>query len=92
MKTLDEIKDEVAKDNGYGNYNNALDHINAGVISGFSFSDMSDEIARLYAIEVAKQALINASDTVRRKDFIFGYDCDRSIESILSESNIPNLD
>lgn len=58
MKTLEEIKDDYAREHGYDDWNEVI----------YSSSDPDtldkacDEVAKRYAIEVAKQALKNASE------------------------------
>jgi hypothetical protein len=55
MRTLEECKDEVAKSFGHQDWDSI--HFN---ITGFFLND----IIRLYAKEVAQQALIDASENV----------------------------
>ena len=61
------------------------------ILSILSADEIKEEV-RLYAIEVAKEALKNANSKLRDKDFLFHDDYELAEKSILSESNIPNLD
>lgn len=49
IKTIEQIKEEEAINHGWENYNHALDAANAGVISGFSFADLWEDVAIQYA-------------------------------------------
>lgn len=77
MKTLQEIKDEYAKENGHDSFNDMC-----VCCYGAYVSDHIDEIANRHAIEVAKQALINASENVFHES---------DARRIIHESNIPEL-
>ncbi len=61
MRTLTEIKDFVAKDHGYHDYETALKMFREGVISENSFNDFMDDVLK----EVAKESLKNASENVK---------------------------
>ena len=63
MRTLQECKDEVAIEHGYGNWN-CVNEDNEGIYL--------EEIAKLYAKEVATQALIDASERVLNSFNEFG--------------------
>ncbi|KUY28052.1 hypothetical protein [Elizabethkingia ursingii] len=55
MKTLEQIKDEVAKEHDYNNYNDMIDH--------FEIPEyMVDKVAKRYAREVAQASLEKASE------------------------------
>lgn len=92
MKTLKEIKDEYAFERGYENFRSVL--FNSNIDNQLL---VLNEISRRYAIEVATHALNNAADNA-----VLGavgcsceYFCVHEFvdkESILNESNIPNLD
>lgn len=55
MKTLDQIKDELAKEHDYNCYNDMIDH--------FEIPEyMVDKVAKRYAREVAQASLEKASE------------------------------
>lgn len=88
MKTLKEIKDEVAKDVGYHDYKTALSLFQTGAISAFAFSDFLDELM----LEVAKESLNNAS----KRDGCTFYENRKAFpyvakELVLDKNNIPKL-
>lgn len=94
MKSLQEIQNEVAKDHGWENYEIVLKYFHDGIISKYSFLDIMDDLVH----EVAKQALINASENAKAESVGFSeavYFCSCSYQvdkqSILNESNIPTL-
>lgn len=101
MKTLQEIKDEYAKDMACSNYAELLNKL---TWSG-EFEEMEkfhDEVAKRFAIEVAKEALRNASENIDQKklDYENPYDYSvgvtmvpntENIESVLDENNIPSI-
>lgn len=86
MKTLQEIKDEVAREDNYSEWE---------VIGELGVSDWHvEEIAKRYAKEVAKQTLINVSENAKTVSIPIGmgrhiYSVDE--ETITDESNIPEL-
>lgn len=90
MTILQEIKDQVAREDNYSEWE---------VVGELGVSDWHiEEIAKRFAKEVAKQALINASENARlklRDDWLdlHEFDCCECIDkqSILNESNIPEL-
>lgn len=90
MKTLEEIKDEVAKESGFVSWDNLV-FIHAGFIQ--VVRPYNDEATRRFAIEVAKEALRNAAENVELKESIPHSAIYDTIdkESIISESNIPKL-
>lgn len=47
--TLEEVKEQCAKDHGWRSYNDAVDNANVGVISGYSFADIWEDVAQRYA-------------------------------------------
>ncbi|MGJ1414057.1 hypothetical protein [Sphingobacterium multivorum] len=80
MKTLDQIREEVYQKKGYSMHKD--------------IDIVVDEVAKIFAIEVAKEALINAANNARlsatRLELsTFQGTIDK--ESILSETNIPKL-
>lgn len=81
MKTLEEIKNEVAAELGKKNWSNLL-HLHGGATDS-----VWDMISKRFAIEVAKQALKNAD---KRVGMFPNY---RNLveDKILNESNIPTL-
>lgn len=86
MKTLEEIKDEVAQEYGWKNWSSCYgeDGITNSIIN---------EVAKRYAKEVAMQALKNASenaDTIETIPHSAIYD-KIDISTILDEQNIPEL-
>lgn len=90
MKTLQEIKDEYAKEVGFENWKQLLNKLNWGVYAQHD----NDIVTRRFSIEVAKQALINASENAKTCQVITVYGGEISQidkESILNESNIPTL-
>lgn len=92
MKTLQIIKEEYAKEVGFENWEQLLKKLNLAVYAQHD----NDIVTRRFAIEVAKKALINASETALviegdcgefgtyRPPFVYK-------KSILNESNIPKL-
>lgn len=95
MKTLQEIKDEVAKDNGFVSWDN-LTFIYAGFIK--IVQPFNDEATKRYALEVAKEALKNAAENAEAEYLCYKAhtvydDKDNPItvnkESILN--NIPDI-
>lgn len=90
MKTLQEIKDEVAFEYDW------IDFVCFKADCDITDIEIVyDEIAKRYAKEVAKQALINASENARIiKSGNGGSFQDASVckMSITDEKNIPNLD
>lgn len=77
MKTLQIIKDEYAKEIRFQDWNDAIRY------ESFTISNYDlDIISKRFAIEVANQALINAS-------VYFELESDMLI--IVNESNIPKL-
>lgn len=69
MKTLDEIKEEVAKERGYQSFDEMM-WFNDDLIR----EDTLDAIAKRYAAEVAKQALEDAAENAE----VEYYDWDRA--------------
>lgn len=80
MKTLEEIKDEVAQGRNFKDWDECYS-------GNWSTDFMIDKIARLYAKEVAREALKNASSHFDEKTSLGQI----SINVITSESNIPEL-
>lgn len=80
MKTLEEIKDEVAQEHGWKNWSSCYgeDGITNSIIN---------EVAKRYAKEVAREALKNASSHFDEKTSLGQI----SINVITSESNIPEI-
>ena len=80
MKTLEEIKDEVAQEYGWKNWSSCYgeDGITNSIIN---------EVSKHYAKEVAREALMNASSHFDEKTSLGQI----SINVITSESNIPEL-
>lgn len=64
MKTLQEIKDEVAKDNGFVSWDN-LTFIYAGFIK--VVQPFNDEATKRYALEVAKRSIEECSRKCRSR-------------------------
>lgn len=85
MRTLEEIKNGYAIELGYLSWNQ-IGHLKVE-------SFIIEEIAKRYAIEVAREALNNASDNaiVECEGDEFGYSYVVYKQSILSEINIPEL-
>lgn len=89
MKTLQEIKDDYAKKQGYpfDNWNDLVDY--------FVYWDQEklhnciDQVMKDFALEVAKEALRNAADNATMEPNGMLLQIDK--ESILSETNIPDL-
>lgn len=87
MKTLNEIKEEYAKENGCKSWRDLTQY-------DLRQQDV-DEVAKRYAIEVAKEALKNASENaITEQEYKSNgvYDYYKTIvskQSILSENNIP---
>lgn len=89
MKTLDQIKDEVANEYGYPcyeEYENEMINYNSCV-------DVN-EVAKRYAREVAMEALKNSAENVDFRNFLTAeskYDLEINTDSTTNESNIPEL-
>lgn len=87
MKTLEEIKDEVAQELGF------LDWEEMFYEDGYEIGDNGiDEVAKRYAKEVAKEALRNASEnakTIKNGNSGSWFDAGIDKQSILSETNLP---
>ena len=93
MKSLEEVKEEYAKYVGYESwYELYKDHV-------FRVNELlnrMDEVAKRYALEIAKEALKNASENAELGDTncCCEYKCNHEVvdkQSILSETNIPEL-
>lgn len=91
MKTLEQIKDEESVNHGWKSYNAILDAVNTGVVSGFSFADLWEDITERYATECAREALRLASENANMEAVHNGVSRDIIINkhSILSENNLP---
>lgn len=94
MKTLEEIKDEYAKEVGFENWEQLLKKLNLAVYAQHD----NDIVTRRFSIEVAKQTQINCAESAKlklRDDWmeLHEFDCSECIDkkSILNESNIPEL-
>lgn len=90
MKTLQEIKEEYAKEVGFENWAQLLKKLNLSVYAQHD----NDIVTRRFAKEVAKQSLINASEKAKLDWQYFQFeDASPFIDkqSILNESNIPEL-
>lgn len=91
MKTLEEIRDEMAQEMGF------LDWEEMFYEEGYEIGDNGiDEVAKRYAKEVAKEALKNASEnagTKREQAPMLWTPSVRIVDkrSILDEHNIPKL-
>ena len=86
MKTLQQIKDYVAYKHGWKDWKSCLEY-------GGETEEIIDEIAKLYAKEVAMEALKNASDEVAIRLDYEDYTSSDWIDkrTILNESNIPEI-
>lgn len=94
MKTLQEIKDEYAEKKGFDAFDNWDDLVDYFVYWDFDeLHNCIDDVMKEYAIEVAKEALRNASDNAELKESIRHSAIYDTIDknSILDESNIPQL-
>ncbi|MEI2271849.1 hypothetical protein OHD16_06810 [Sphingobacterium sp. ML3W] len=89
MKTLKEIKDDVCIDYGYFNYQSAVEAFKNGTLKVVIFNSIVNEIGR----SVGREALKNAAENVELKESIPHSAIYDTIdkESILSETNIPEL-
>lgn len=93
MKTLEEIKEEYAKELGWNGWGDLL--LNAGGTRQILDRDYN-EAAKRYAKEVAREALKNASENAGTKQEYCSDGWTPSVRvvdkrSILDESNIPEL-
>jgi len=89
MKTLEEIKNEVAIEHGYRDWNHVL--LESSLVT---IESLMDGVTRRYALEVAKEALKNAAENVDFRNFLTAeskYDLEINTDSITNESNIPEL-
>lgn len=91
MKTLEQIKEEVAENRDYTSWEKLKDdyiYWDQG-----KFEKSIDEVAKRYAKEVAKRALKNASASLIKHYFIDNSDIaidSKEIEKIINcENNIP---
>lgn len=95
MKTLEQIKDEVAKEHDYNSYNDMIDHFE---IPEF----MVDKVANRYAREVAQASLEKAAEeavlksvypneTTSKWELPTGEIVELDKASITSETNITLL-
>lgn len=106
MKTLDEIKEEWAKNHSYENYKEFMDltkQCDASQV--FIMDGVVNKIAKLYAKEVAREALKNASENAIMKYHCGHFKTDTPTQyhqqgadniqidkqSIINERNIPEL-
>ena len=71
MKILEEIKNEVAKEIGYENYNEYIKELykNADFYFVERINKLNNEIAKRYAKEVAIASLEKASENAKLKTF-----------------------
>lgn len=92
MKTLEQIKEEYAKELGYSSWN--------AIGYDANYSKRTDEVARRYATECAKESLRLASENATIVNRFgndigcYSFDINRNKiwinkQSILSESNLP---
>lgn len=89
MKTLEEIKHEVAGENGRPTWRELLYWDSS--LSGFNKPDAIDEVAKRYATEVATQALRDAADNAQILLCSFhggngGLDLDKQFEGCCEET------
>lgn len=95
MKTLQQIKEEVARDYGWESWTSCCAY-------DFVTITMIDEVSKRYAKETAMQALKNAAanstledeDGRERGESVYDYYDNRvsiSKESILNKNNIPEM-
>ena len=89
MKTLEDIKEEYARENGFDDWVEILFGTNKPV----ELEDYFDKITKLYAKEVAREALKNASENACLIESIRNSAVYDTIDkqSILDESNIPEI-
>lgn len=86
MKTLEEIKDQYAIERGYTDWKDYVEY------KGIILDETLDDICNLFSIEVAKEALKNASEKGLKKFIGQGYLLhDELKEEIENENNIPKL-
>lgn len=78
MKTLQEIKDEVAIEDGYTSW----EQVGAMGVSDW----IVDEIAKRFALEVAKESIRNTAENAIIDDW-----AEINKESITADYNIPEL-
>lgn len=83
MKTITQIKDDLAKEQGYSSYQEYIKAINGNFYCAERLEKFYDEVIN----RTAKEALKNASE-----NFLGASDFARDTkESILNESNIPSI-
>lgn len=85
--TLDKIKLDYARHYQYKDWIDFLENTD-----NLSHDKAIDDIAKEYAIEVAKQTQRNCSDGVEPDRFIYFDGYHKTKNSILSETNTPKLD
>lgn len=89
MKTLDAIKQEYARENNFCEWSEILYSIDDPA----EIDEHFDKVAKLYALEVAKEALKNANTKLSIFYFVDNNDKPISIsdftEIIENENNIP---
>lgn len=92
MKTLQEIKDEYAGEQGCDSWDEFFKYCELIHSRLDTMQYHHDEIAKRFAIEVAKEALRNASEKGLKKFIGQGYLLhDELKEEIENENNIPEL-
>lgn len=95
MKTLEDIKDEYANECGRDSWE---DYFKWNELCHMPLSHMQvahDEIAKRFALEVAKEALKNAADNAKL-DAEWSYSVNDVVhsvdkQSIIDENNIPKI-
>lgn len=91
MKTLQEIKDEYANEWGRDSWDDYFMYCQLCHMSLDTFQCHMDIINKRFAKEVAKKALINASDHLDPDHFEDVHYYGKTRNKILNESNIPEL-
>ena len=85
MKTLDAIKQEYARENNFCEWSEILYSIDDPA----EIDEHFDKVAKLYAIEVSKEALKKAVNHVDVDDFEYLHRYGKCFKNVLSSDNIP---
>ena len=88
MKTVTQIKDDLAKELGYPSYQEYIKEINGNFYCAERLEKFYDEVIK----RTSKEALKNSSENCTNHFFKQGYSFDfLDQQSILNESNIPEV-
>ena len=69
-KTIEQIKDEVAIDHGWRNYDDINYAYRNGIISQYSFDDFFDDVAKLYSTQQVESAVKLTLQMAKDKGYV----------------------